>query len=169
LVGEIKIDVKRYRFIFILNKNFFFSEFKVEVDHKCDLNTARSYVVYSALGSFYIPGVVMIFVYIRIFMVVYDRENLIKKFHNNYNPPSNISLKSTQNSTINNPNTIEIKNKKNNFTKFSTCCCFCFQKQTPQLSKASNIEQKQNGYLVYRFTTNNNKYKFTCTIITNKF
>lgn len=53
----------------------------MEEEHKCDLNTARGYVVYSALGSFYIPAVVMIFVYIRIFMVVYDRENLIKKFH----------------------------------------------------------------------------------------
>ncbi|CAF0755451.1 unnamed protein product [Adineta steineri] len=145
----------------------------VEVQHHCDLNNARGYVVYSALGSFYIPGVVMIFVYIRIFMVVYDRENLIKKFHNNLPSnnnnnniqSSNLNLKSNQNGTINHAN---ISNNKKKFQKLSACCCFCFRKKKyqdnqslttyPAYNNGPAIEQKQNGYLIYRFTNNNNKH-----------
>jgi hypothetical protein len=141
--------------------------FQVEEEFKCDLNTARGYVVYSALGSFYIPGVVMIFVYIRIFMVVYDRENLIKKFHHNTNNSthlSNIPAKSNQNGLINNG---DISKNQKKISKFSSCCC-CFRKSDSQenhslkpslphysLNNCPNIEQKQNGYLIYRFTNNN--------------
>lgn len=121
-------------------------------------------MVYSALGSFYIPAVIMIFVYIRIFMVVYDRENLINKFHdsnqnnnnninnnnNNNNISSQIPLKSNQNgltSTKNlsdglNDNQKNLINKQN---KSSSCCCLCSRKKskenpvvlTQQLSSSS--------------------------------
>ncbi|CAF2855786.1 unnamed protein product [Rotaria sp. Silwood2] len=142
----------------------------VEQQYKCDLNTARGYVVYSALGSFYIPGVVMIFVYIRIFMVVYDRENLIKNFRNNNNSnnntrSSNLSIKSNPNSCITNTH---ISNNKKQDQNFSSWCCFCFRRESKEnLSSRTSaphysynccptIEQKQNGYLIYRFTNNNN-------------
>jgi hypothetical protein len=108
-------------------------------------------------------------------MVVYDRENLIKKFHNNTTPnnnqPSNVSIKSNHNGIMNN---IDITHKKTKFQKCPSCCCFCFRKK-PQENQSLRtsiphypynncplIEQKQNGYLIYRFTntstttTNNN-------------
>jgi len=156
--------------------------FQVEQEHRCDLNTARGYVVYSALGSFYIPAVVMIFVYIRIFMVVYDRENLINKFHdssnnnNHHNNNSSIQIpsKSSQNSLINAkiPSNVTHDNKTNliNKTKKSFCCCLCIRKKSQQNhpiipnqtslplmnNNYSNIERKPNGYLIYRFTNPNN-------------
>ncbi|CAF0823834.1 unnamed protein product [Adineta ricciae] len=131
----------------------------VEEHHRCDLNSARGYVVYSALGSFYIPGVVMIFVYIRIFMVVYDRENLIKRFHSNTssiinNSTSNLIAKSNANSAVNEMSMIATHKSK--FQKVSSCCCFCFSTKPPTLSPYMCSDQKQNGYLIYRFTTNNN-------------
>ena len=96
----------------------------------------------------------MIFVYIRIFMVVYDRENLIKKFHNDHS--STLSLKSNANSLI---NPEEISKKQTPCAKFSSCCCRFFRKTSslPQYSynHCPAAEQKQNGYLVYRFTNNN--------------
>jgi hypothetical protein len=108
-------------------------------------------------------------------MVVYDRENLINKFHdshnnnNNNNSPMQIPLKSNQNGLINdnnnnNPNLIKSKTKK------SFCCCIQKQSeenhpmiihQTPSFNNnhCSNPERKPNGYLIYRFTNhhqNNN-------------
>jgi hypothetical protein len=154
--------------------------FQVEQENRCDLNTARGYVVYSALGSFYIPAVVMIFVYIRIFMVVYDRENLINKFHdnnndNNHNHPSiQISLKSNHNGLLNAKNLSDGSNDNpNNLinkTKKSFCCYSCIRKMSqenhPMINhqtslslinnNCSTIERKQNGYLIYRFTNHNN-------------
>jgi hypothetical protein len=106
-------------------------------------------------------------------MVVYDRENLIKKFHNNTTPnnhqPANLSTKSNHNGIINN---IDITQKKTKFQKCPSCCCFCFRKKPQEnqslrtslpphypYNNCPSIEQKQNGYLIYRFTnttTNNN-------------
>ena len=113
--------------------------------------------MYSALGSFYIPGVVMIFVYIRIFMVVYDRENLIKKFHHDQSP--NLSVKSNQNGVSPKTDTARQKSRLPTWTS-----CLCFRRSSPAnppLKKSvshhscnhfPSIEQKQNGYLIYRFT-----------------
>jgi hypothetical protein len=92
-------------------------------------------------------------------MVVYDRENLIKKFHNDQ--ASTISLKSNANSLI---NAEDIPKQTNKCSKLSSCCCICFRKSSsprsslPHLSSnhGSNIDHKQNGYLIYRFTNNNN-------------
>ncbi len=109
----------------------------------------------------------MVFVYIRIFMVVYDRENLIKKFHNNTNTTNNNqSIKSNQNGLITKQ---DISNNKTKFQKFSSCCCFCFKKSYSQqnhslrpsiphytFTNCPTIEKKQNGYLIYRFTNTNN-------------
>jgi hypothetical protein len=97
----------------------------------------------------------MIFVYIRIFMVVYDRENLIKKFHDDNNNTSNqISLKTNQNGT-------NLK-QSNKSKKSSSCCCLCFRRNSQKIlthqtsnHNCTNSERKQNGYLVYRFTNNN--------------
>ncbi len=150
---------------------FYLLIFQVEHEHKCDLNTARGYVVYSALGSFYIPAVVMIFVYIRIFMVVYDRENLINKFQHdqNNNSSNRMSVKTNQNGLINLPDGTNDNNTKliKNQSKKSSCCCLCFRKRSPKMlthqtsDPSSNTnypkpERKANGYLVYRFTNNNN-------------
>lgn len=89
-------------------------------------------------------------------MVVYDRENLIKKFHSDN--ASTLSLKSNANSLN---NVEEISKTKNPCMKFSSCCCRLFRKTSSSLPKytykhCSPIEQKQNGYLVYRFTNTNN-------------
>ncbi len=108
----------------------------------------------------------MIFVYIRIFMVVYDRENLIKKFHHHHNNDHHHSTKSNHNGLIHKSD--QSKNKKK-FQKFSSCCCFCFRQTHSQVNHSlrpsiphytfnncPTIEQKQNGHLIYRFTNNNN-------------
>lgn len=113
----------------------------MEEEHKCDLNTARGYVVYSALGSFYIPAVIMIFVYIRIFMVVYDRENLIKKFHEkDYPTPTNSKY---QNGSVNNRNLLESNHlsddkTSNRKSKCSSCLCSCWKKSSASNSSLSN-------------------------------
>ena len=100
---------------------------QVEGEHKCDLNTARGYVVYSALGSFYIPAVVMIFVYIRIFMVVYDRENLIQKFHEkNYQSPGQVHQNGlTHKRTLSDGTNIAGADLRKGRSK-SCCTCPCF-------------------------------------------
>ncbi|CAF4675345.1 unnamed protein product [Rotaria sp. Silwood1] len=150
----------------------------VEHEHRCELNTARGYVVYSALGSFYIPAVIMVFVYIRIFMVVYDRENLIHKFHDNKNNTSiQLPSKINQNGLINIKNSSDGTNDTNKdltcITKKPFCCCLCFRKNSrknnsiithqtslsPFNNNCLSTERKQNGYLIYRFTNNNNNNK----------
>jgi hypothetical protein len=150
--------------------------FQVEQEHRCDLNTARGYVVYSALGSFYIPAFVMIFVYIRIFMVVYDRDNVMNKFHDrnntNTNSPVQMSLKTNQNDLINAKNLSNGLNNNNviNKTKKSFYCCLCCRKKSDENSpniihqpsippfnhNCSTSERKANGVLIYRFTNHHN-------------
>ncbi|CAF3792739.1 unnamed protein product [Adineta steineri] len=143
----------------------------VVVKHKCELNNARGYVVYSALGSFFIPAVVMIFVYIRIFMVVYDRENIIKKFHvNDTITPAQNLLKSNQNGKANAKNSSDgtYDNNKNLIKRTKTsfcCCCLCFQKKSHEdklvithqtvNDSRSNSKQKQNHSFIYRFPNKN--------------
>ena len=48
----------------------------------CTLNKDPGYIIYSSLGSFYVPLVVMIFVYIRIFMVAFKREKRLRPYRN---------------------------------------------------------------------------------------
>lgn len=113
----------------------------------------------------------MIFVYIRIFMVVYDRENLIKKFHSQ-KQTSIASIKSTQKNLINHPNAVK---KPSRWSRLSSCCCSCLRGKNASQEKPPSrgsipqyiynacptVEQKQNGYLIYRFTNNannNNNY-----------
>ena len=56
-----------------------------ENTHECVLSSDPGYVIYSSLGSFYLPLFVMSFVYIRIMIVVSRRNNRImsywRKFH----------------------------------------------------------------------------------------
>ena len=47
--------------------------------HQCILFQTKSYVVYSAMGSFYIPFMFTVFLYIRIFGVLYMRMNKMKE------------------------------------------------------------------------------------------
>jgi hypothetical protein len=47
--------------------------------HQCVLFQTKSYVIYSAMGSFYIPFIVTVFLYIRIFGVLYLRMNKMKE------------------------------------------------------------------------------------------
>ena len=139
------------------HRSFSCRSLQVEQHHRCDLNTARGYVVYSALGSFYIPGVVMIFVYIRIFMVVYDRENLIKSFQRNQSSMN--SIKAAQNGQL---QKTDLSSKRSKLPKLTSCLCFRRPAEPLQPGKSPlppcpfnhgpAIEQKQNGHLVYRFT-----------------
>jgi hypothetical protein len=99
-------------------------------------------------------------------MVVYDRDNLINKFHdnnnNNNNSPIQVPLKSNQNGLTNDNNTNLLKAK----TKKSFCCCLRVRKKSEEnhsmiihqtsipssTNHISNPERKPNGYLIYRFT-----------------
>ena len=47
-------------------------------DNTCHLNLLLSYRIYSSMGSFYIPCMIMIFVYIRIFIVIHNREKYLQ-------------------------------------------------------------------------------------------
>jgi hypothetical protein len=51
----------------------------------CYLNRLLSYRIYSSMGSFYVPALVMVFVYARIFKVIHDRENGILNTNTNQN------------------------------------------------------------------------------------
>ncbi|CAF1648444.1 unnamed protein product [Adineta ricciae] len=139
--------------------------FTVEEEHRCDLNTARGYVVYSALGSFYIPAVIMIFVYIRIFMVVYDRDNLINKFHDNDNHPQKAHPNGLPHSKPTSDRT-HFNSVKSPKKSSCCCCCLCFRKKSPPTSSylqpqilaqsgansiASNFDRKGNSSFIYRF------------------
>ena len=50
------------------------------VDDYCHLTKAPGYIIYSSLGSFYVPLLVMIFVYIRIFIVACRRERRFRPY-----------------------------------------------------------------------------------------
>ncbi|CAL8082382.1 unnamed protein product [Orchesella dallaii] len=50
-------------------------------DNKCDYNENTGYVVYSALGSFFLPLFVMLYVYARIACVITRRQRSIQKLH----------------------------------------------------------------------------------------
>ncbi|GAB6023655.1 hypothetical protein CHUAL_008422 [Chamberlinius hualienensis] len=54
---------------------------------KCRYVSDTSYVIYSACGSFYIPLMVMLFVYTRIFIVIY-RRNKVVKHQKHYQKPT---------------------------------------------------------------------------------
>lgn len=47
--------------------------------HECILFTSSSYVLYSAMGSFVVPAVLMTFMYIRIFAVLHGQSRGLKK------------------------------------------------------------------------------------------
>ncbi|CAF0894709.1 unnamed protein product [Brachionus calyciflorus] len=51
-------------------------------ENECTLHLRLSYRIYSSLGSFYLPCIIMIFVYIRIFKVIHNREKYLKNSNN---------------------------------------------------------------------------------------
>ena len=54
--------------------------------NSCSLNLVLSYRIYSSMGSFFIPCIIMIFVYIRIFIVIHNREKYLQK-NSSYSTP----------------------------------------------------------------------------------
>jgi hypothetical protein len=52
-------------------------------DKTCRYNNNRGYVVFSAMGSFFIPLTVMVYVYTRISCVVAQRHNQLTALDNN--------------------------------------------------------------------------------------
>lgn len=75
----------------------------------CQLSDETGYVIYSALGSFYIPSVIMVFVYIRIYFAARSRarRNMKKKQH--VDPAKDKSTTTTSFSNASPPD----KNKNN--------------------------------------------------------
>lgn len=50
----------------------------------CTLTRDPGYIIYSSLGSFYVPLTVMVFVYIRIFIVAIKREKRLRPYKRNF-------------------------------------------------------------------------------------
>ena len=50
----------------------------------CTLTKDPGYIIYSSLGSFYVPLTVMVFVYIRIFIVAIKREKRLRPYKRNF-------------------------------------------------------------------------------------
>lgn len=104
-------------------------------------------------------------------MVVYGRENLIKKFqdsnqNNNMmnNSSSQMQLKLNQNGISNTKNHFDsVHDSLNKKTQSKMIFCCCLQRRSRnkstsppfQLNNDLNFERKTNGYLVYRFTNPN--------------
>uniref|UniRef100_T1ISI9 G-protein coupled receptors family 1 profile domain-containing protein n=1 Tax=Strigamia maritima TaxID=126957 RepID=T1ISI9_STRMM len=55
---------------------------KVHDYPECEVSDEMGYVIYSSLGSFYIPSVVMVFVYIRIYIAARSRARRVMKRRN---------------------------------------------------------------------------------------
>ena len=53
-------------------------------DSSCHLTKDPGYVIYSSLGSFYLPLLVMVFVYMKIFRVASQREKRLKPFRRSF-------------------------------------------------------------------------------------
>ena len=53
-------------------------------DTECYLIRNPGYIIYSAMGSFFIPLLVMSFVYVRIFMVAREREKRLKPYRRSF-------------------------------------------------------------------------------------
>ncbi|KAG8200123.1 hypothetical protein JTE90_018912 [Oedothorax gibbosus] len=70
----------------------------------CSLSDDVGYVLYSALGSFYIPAIVMVFVYIRIFIAARSRARRhVKKPEVTNDPPKDKSTTTTTCTSFSNP------------------------------------------------------------------
>ena len=67
----------------------------------CTLNLLLSYRIYSSVGSFYLPCFIMVFVYLRIFKVIHDREKYLMKSSSSstttFSMPNNVLLGQKQN------------------------------------------------------------------------
>lgn len=55
-----------------------------EDDSSCHLTKDPGYIIYSSLGSFYLPLLVMVFVYMRIFRVASQREQRLKPYRRSF-------------------------------------------------------------------------------------
>jgi hypothetical protein len=64
--------------------------------NNCNLNTLLSYRIFSSTGSFFLPCTVMIFVYLRIFKVIHEREKYLMNNSANFLKLSNSLHNSNQ-------------------------------------------------------------------------
>ena len=53
-------------------------------EKKCTLTRDPGYIIYSSLGSFYLPLVIMLFVYARIFKVAQEREKRLRPYRKSF-------------------------------------------------------------------------------------
>ena len=67
----------------------------------CYLTKNPGYIIYSSLGSFYIPLLIMMFVYARIFRVASQREKMLRPFRKNFRKKESVSEKNNTPSTAN--------------------------------------------------------------------
>ncbi len=63
-------------------------EGRYEDDTSCHLTKDPGYIIYSSLGSFYLPLLVMIFAYMRIFRVASQREKRLKPYRRSFRRPN---------------------------------------------------------------------------------
>jgi hypothetical protein len=98
-------------------------------------------------------------------MVVYDRENLIKKFHDNTNLP----VKTNRRGSINVQHFPDTINNKDPIKNPFCCCCWLYFRKKPQennlilthqplLPSLNNSIRKKNDSFIYRFPNNNTNH-----------
>jgi hypothetical protein len=104
----------------------------------CNLNTLLSYRIFSSIGSFFLPCVVMIFVYFRIFRVIHEREKYLMKNSANF---------------LKIPNKLQIyaMKKNNNETsgKLDGCSFSNFTKNKANIKLTSSIKYKNSNMNKY--------------------
>ena len=107
----------------------------------CSLNLLLSYRIYSSMGSFFLPAIIMIFVYIRIFKVIHDREKYMMSnsstgttfFMSEKSKPKKVKKIKGSNSMKENDTKISIINDNN--TK--NCFRKCFHKRENSILKVT--------------------------------
>lgn len=75
---------------------------RYENPNQCTLNLLLSYRIYSSLGSFFLPCLIMVFVYSRIFRVIHKREKYLKSNASIMSSAS--SRRTSRTGLINHPN-----------------------------------------------------------------
>lgn len=89
----------------------------------CTLNLLLSYRIYSSMGSFYVPCFIMVFVYLRIFKVIHDREKyLMKSSSSNTTTFSMPHLNSTS-KRVTTPDDSNSSTNDSNALIACICCC----------------------------------------------
>lgn len=92
-------------------------------ENTCSLNVILSYRIYSSMGSFYVPCLIMIFVYLRIFKVIHDRDKYLTSATNGqtYSFSEKSKSEPEERRFLFKSN----KNVRKNYSNFKLCCCCC--------------------------------------------